>query len=71
MEKPFAPGEKIQEDKAKENVKKWKEEMRAWIKTLPIEQQAEQLAKHKLLNGKRKREATTLKDVKDKTIQNK
>lgn len=56
------------DEKAKENAERWKDEMFAWIKTLPIEQQAEQLAKNKLLNRDRKRKRAASINVKEETI---
>lgn len=59
---------KYHEDKAKEDNERWKEEMLTWIKTLPVEQQAEHLAKNKLLKGdKRKRKRADTVDVKVET----
>lgn len=59
MWKNVTPEEKkYYEKKFNEELDKWKQEMMAWINTLPMDQRAEQVAKHKLFSkpSKRKRE---------------
>lgn len=59
MWKTATPEEKsYYEQKFKEDLEKWKHDMMEWINTLPMDQRAEQVAKHKLFakSNKRKRE---------------
>jgi hypothetical protein len=62
-----AEEKKHYERKFQEDLEKWKSEMQAWINTLPFDQRAEQIAKHKLFaksnNTKRKRELSVSSSV--------